>query len=264
MKKANLGQELTVGPRRRGHRRRLHGDGLLADEPPLWRGARDDRLPPHAVRARRGRGGAGRDRARGRPDGVPRQPDRGPRRGRQGHGRPVHPQQAGRARRVRPPLAGADRGLRVHRPGRHGDPGGVPGGGPVVPAGRVGVRGQPRPDQGGPGDLRDQRPRRVRLRRLRHRPDDADRVGRPRQEGRLRDRPLPRRPDLRHGHAQRQDHELVAPRHAGAVRRAAPPAHPDGAAAGAHALDRPDRSTSRRRSSWATTPRPRWPSPRAA
>ena len=44
-----------------------------------------------------------------------------------------------------------------------------------------------------PGDLRDERPRRVRLRRLRDRPDDPDRVGRPRQEVRVRHRPLPRR-----------------------------------------------------------------------
>ena len=39
MKKANLGQQLEVGTRRRRHRRRLHRDGLLAHEPPLRRGA---------------------------------------------------------------------------------------------------------------------------------------------------------------------------------------------------------------------------------
>ena len=55
-------------PQRRRHRRRLHRDGLLAHEPALRRRERDDRLPPHPVRARRRRGGAGRDRARGRPD----------------------------------------------------------------------------------------------------------------------------------------------------------------------------------------------------
>ena len=156
-------------PQRRRHRRRLHGHGLLAHEPPLRRRERDHRLPPDAVRAGGRRGGAGRDRARGRPDGVPRQPDRADRRGRAPHRGQVHPQQAGRARRLRPPLAGADRGLRVHRPGRHRDPGRVAGGRPLVPAGRGQLRGQPRPAQGGSRDLRDERPRRVRLRRLRDR-----------------------------------------------------------------------------------------------
>jgi NADPH-dependent glutamate synthase beta subunit-like oxidoreductase len=74
MKKANLGQPLVGRRGRRRHRWRLHRDGLLADEPPPRRRARLDRLPPDAVRARRRRGGARRDRARGRPDGVPRQP----------------------------------------------------------------------------------------------------------------------------------------------------------------------------------------------
>ena len=217
-------------PQRRRHRRRLHRDGLLAHEPPLRRRERDHRLPPHPVRARRGRGGAGRDRARGRQPRVPRQPDRADRRGRQADRRPVHPQQAGRARRVRPPLAGADRGLRVRRPGRHRHPRRVPGRRPHVPPGRGELRGQPRPDQGRPGDVRDQRPRRVRLRRLRDRPDDAHRERRPRQEGRLRDRPLPRRPHGRDRHPERQDHQLVAPRHARVLRRAPAPAHPDGPA----------------------------------
>ena len=38
--------------------------------------------------------------------------------------------------------------------------------------------------------------------------------------------------------AERQDHELVAPRHARVLRRPAAPAHPDGAAPGADAVDR--------------------------
>ena len=153
MKKANLGQPLEVGTRRRRHRRRLHRDGLLADEPAPRRGARHDRLPPDALRARRRRGGAGRDGARGRPHGVPRQPDRGPRRGRQGRRRQVHPQPPRRAGRVRPPLAGADRGLRVRHPGPDRHPGRVAGRRPDVPAGRgdasrstaAGSRWTPRP-----------------------------------------------------------------------------------------------------------------------
>ena len=84
-------------------------------------------------------------------------------------------------------------GLGVRRPGRHRHPGRLPGGRPELPAGRVELRGRPRPAQGGPGDLRHERSRRLRLRRLRDRPHDAHRVGRPRQEGRLRDRPLPGR-----------------------------------------------------------------------
>ena len=139
---------------RRRHRRRLHRDGLLADEPAPRRRARLDRLPADPLRARRRRGGAGRDRARGRPDGVPGQPDRGPRRGRQGHRRQVHPQPPRRAGRVRPPLAGPDRGLRVRHPGPDRHPGRVAGGRPDLPAGRGQVRDQPRPGQGRPGDLR--------------------------------------------------------------------------------------------------------------
>ncbi len=101
--------------RRRRHRRWLHRHGLLADQPAARRRERDDRLPPDPVGARRRRGGARRDRARGRPDGVPRQPDRGARRGRQGHRRQVHPQPPGRARCVRPSLADPHRRLGVHR-----------------------------------------------------------------------------------------------------------------------------------------------------
>ena len=44
MKRANLGQPLEV-QRRRRHRRRLHRDGLLADQPAPRRRERDDRLP---------------------------------------------------------------------------------------------------------------------------------------------------------------------------------------------------------------------------
>ena len=59
--------------------------------------------------------------------------------------------------------------------------------------------------------------------------DDPHRGRRTRQEGRLRDRPLPGRPHRRDRHAARADHQLVAPRHARVLRRAAPPAHSDGA-----------------------------------
>ena len=81
--------------------------------------------------------------------------------GEDGHvtGGPVHPQPAGRARRVGSPLAGADPGLGVHDQGRHRHPGRVAGGRSDVPAGRGELRGQPRPGQGGPGDVRDERPR---------------------------------------------------------------------------------------------------------
>ena len=133
---------------------------------------------------------------------------------------------------------GPDRGLRVHRQGRHGHPGRVPGGRPHLPAGRVELRGQPRPGQGRPGDVRHERPRRVRLRRLRDRPDDAHRGRRPRQEVRLRGRPLPRRPDRRDRRRQREHHQLVAPRDARALRRPAAPARPDGPAPRADAVDR--------------------------
>ena len=50
-------------------------------------------------------------------------PGRGPRQGRQAHRRPVHPQPAGRAGRLRAPQAGADPGLRVRRRARHADRG---------------------------------------------------------------------------------------------------------------------------------------------
>ena len=136
------------GPQRRRHRRRLHRHGLLADEPPPRRRERHDRLPADALRARRRRGGARRDRARGRPHGVPGQPDRAARRGREADRGPVHPQQARRARRVRPPLAGPDPRLGVRRPGRHRDPGRLAGGRPLLPAGGVELRGRPRPRQG--------------------------------------------------------------------------------------------------------------------
>ena len=85
MKKANLGQPLAVGRNVVVDRRRLHRDGLLPDQPPPRRRERDDRLPADPLRARRRRGGAGRDGARGRPDGVPRQPDRARGRGREAH-----------------------------------------------------------------------------------------------------------------------------------------------------------------------------------
>ena len=48
-------------------------------------------------------------------------------------------------------------------------------------------------------------------------------------------------PDRRDRRGQRQDHQLVAPRHARVLRRPAAPAHPDGPAPGADAVDRPGR-----------------------
>ncbi len=70
------GRAADGGQRRGHHRRRLHRHGLLAHLAALRRAERDHRLPPHALRARRGRGGAGRDRARRRAHGVPGQPGR--------------------------------------------------------------------------------------------------------------------------------------------------------------------------------------------
>src|SRR6185369_2930219 len=134
---------------------------------------------------------------------------------------------------------GPDRGQRVHDPGRRHHSGRLAGGRPDVPAGRAVVRDQPGPGQGRPGDVRHERPRRLRLRRLRDRPDDPDRGGRPRQEVRLRDRPLPVRPDRRDGHPEREDHQLLATRHARAVRRPAAPAYSDGPARRPDAVDRP-------------------------
>ena len=78
MSRANLGEPLEVGHGRRHHRRRLHRHGLLAHEPAPRRQQRHHRLPAHALGAGRGRGGAGRDGARGRDHGLPGQPDRDP------------------------------------------------------------------------------------------------------------------------------------------------------------------------------------------
>ena len=74
MKKANLGQPLEVG-----NDVVVIGGGYTAmdcSRTSLRHGAdeRHDRLPPDPLRARGRRGGARRDRARGRPHGVPRQP----------------------------------------------------------------------------------------------------------------------------------------------------------------------------------------------
>ena len=87
MKKANLGEELEVG-----QDVVVIGGGYTAmdcSRTSLRHGAheRRDRLPPHPLRARRRRGGARRDGARGRPPGVPRQPGRGARRERPRHRR---------------------------------------------------------------------------------------------------------------------------------------------------------------------------------
>ncbi len=76
MKQANLGQDLTVG-----RDVVVIGGGYTAmdcSRTSLRHGAeqRLDRLPAHALRARRRRGGARRDGARGRAHGVPREPGR--------------------------------------------------------------------------------------------------------------------------------------------------------------------------------------------
>ncbi len=182
----------------------------------------------------------------------------------QAHGGPLHPQQARRARRLGPPLAGADRRVGVRGPRRHRHPGGLAGRGPELPAGRVQLRGGPRPATRRSRHLRHQRARRLRLRRLRDRAHHPHRVGRPRQEMRLRDRPLPGRPSGRQRGRQRQDHQLLAPRDAGVLRRPAAPARAlaGGGPSGCRRATRT--STSRPRSSWATRRRRRWPSPRAA
>ena len=80
MKMANLGEPLEVG-----NDVVIIGGGYTAmdcsrTQPAPRRRERDHRLPPHPLRARRRRGGAGRDRARRRAHGVPGQPDRGHRR----------------------------------------------------------------------------------------------------------------------------------------------------------------------------------------
>ena len=155
-------------------------------------------------------------------------------------------------------------GVRVRRPRPDGHPGGQPGRRQHVPAGRVDVRDQPRPHPRRPRHLRHQRPRRVRVRRLRDRPDDAHRGRRPRQEVRLRHRPLPVGPLDRRGRRQRPHRQLVAPRDARALRRPAAPARADGPARRAHARPRTRTSTSPRPSSGATRPTRPSPSPRAA
>ena len=72
-----------------------------------------------------------------------------------------------------------------------------------------------------PGHVRDERPRRLRLRRLRDRPNDAHRGGRSRQEVRLRRRSLPVRPARGRRQGQRPHRQLVAPRDARVLRRPA-------------------------------------------
>ena len=121
------------GPRRhpggRG-RRRLHVDGLLAHvgAPGCVRG--DARLPPgHEGHAGLGRGPRG-DRGRRHHD-LPGRPDPRPRRRRrQGDRRGVHPDAAGRARRLgpAPPGAGSRHGVRDRM--RPGPPRDRPGAGP--------------------------------------------------------------------------------------------------------------------------------------
>ena len=202
MKLANLGQELTVG-----RNVVVIGGGYTAmdcSRTSLRYGAENVTIAYRRTRSELvvDEEELGETEREGVQPRVPRQPDGAAGRGRQAHRRALHPQQAGRAGRLGPPLAGPHPGLGVRRPRGHGHPGRLAGGGPLVPARRGRVRGRPRPPQGGPGDVRDQRARRLRLRRLRDRPHHPDRVRRPRQEGRLRHRPLPRRPDGRHRHAR--------------------------------------------------------------
>ena len=136
--------------------------------------------------------------------------------------RQVRAQPAGRAGRDRPARPGArSRAREFDDPGGHGHPGRQPGGGQHVPAGRVELRDQPRPCPRRPGHVRHQRPWRLRLRRLRDRPDDAHRGGRPRQEVRLRHRSLPVGPARGRCRRQRAHRQLVAPRDARVLRRPA-------------------------------------------
>ena len=143
-------------------------------------------------------------------------------------------------------------GTRVRRPGTDGHPGRQPGRRQHLPAGRASFeinRGRMRVDPGtyatnvrgvfACGDFVTG-------------PDHAHRGRRPRQEVRLRHRPLPVGSLHRRGRRQRPHRQLLAPRHARALRRAAAPAHPGRAGRGAHALGRPHASTSARRWSSAT------------
>ena len=116
-----------VGQARRGHRRRLHVDGLLAHLGPPGRRGGHARLPPrHEGHARRERGP--RDDRGGRAGHLPGRADaRRDRRQQQGHGRRVPAHGARRARRVGPAPPGAGGRHRVrhrlrpraagHRPG---------------------------------------------------------------------------------------------------------------------------------------------------
>ena len=87
--------------------------------------------------------------------------------------------------------------------------------------------------------VRHERPRRVCLRRLRDRADDADRGRRARQEVRLRGRSLPVRPARGGRRRQRAHRQLVAPRDARVLRRPAARARAHGAGRGTLALDGP-------------------------
>ncbi len=135
MKLANLGQELTVG-----RNVVVIGGGYTAmdcSRTSLRYGAENVTIAYRRTRSELvvDEEELGETEREGVQPRVPRQPDGAPRRGRQAHRRAVHPQQAGRAGRLGPPLPGADPGLRVRGPGRHRDPGGLAGGGPLVPAG---------------------------------------------------------------------------------------------------------------------------------
>ena len=141
-----VGHTRPTRPPGRGRGRRERRDRLRADRQAARRRRGDDRLPARHGRAPRPRGGgpprrAGRDplRAAGRAAGGDR------RREPLGHGDPVHPDGAGRARRVRPAPPHPDRGLRVRDRVRDG-------GGrdrdALEPAAH-GVRARPRPERGG-------------------------------------------------------------------------------------------------------------------
>ena len=265
MKKANLGPAARGRPQRRRHRRRLHRDGLLAHEPPLRRRERDHRLPPHPLRARRRRGGAGRDRARGRRLEFLVSPieligEDGKLTGvRFIRNKLGEPDASGRRSPV--PIEGSEfvvpADTVIPAVSQAADLTFLP-----VEANFEVNRGRIKVDPAtyatnvrgvfacgdfvtGPTTLIESR--------------------RPRQEGRLRDRPLPRRPHRRDGHARTSRspsswrHDM--PEFYDVLPRQHIPMVP---ARGADAVHGPDASTSRPRSSWATTRRPRWPSPPAA
>ena len=203
-----------AGTPRGRRRRRLHVDGLLADVDPPGRQRGHARLPPrhegHAGEQRGPRGHRG-----GRHRHLPGGPDarHHRREDRQGHRHRVHPDAAGRARRLRPPPPGARARHRVHDPLRPRAAGDRPGPGARLDPARV--RGPGGHEAAAPRrrrrDLRDRAARRVRHRRRPDRRGDrrpGDRRGPARRlrRGRLPQgqRPVvdPRPPDARRAAAR--------------------------------------------------------------